>query len=236
MLSLDNLDERIFLQGSYKIIFVIFVFCIMLLIIITTGDWFKALLMLNISLHYRDFIKFFSDFNDEEIDLKIINNNKDNKDNKDISLSNNNNEITLSNVDNESFQINLNQKKKERMSVPANIGITKNFNDYIENLYGSLIDYNINYNDNLPGLSSVPTENIIIEKFYNDLYDLNENNDINKYNNSPNETLIDPFSKAIFSRDQKYFNRYLEPFAADDIKILSTTNLNNNTEWWDSVF
>ena len=58
----------------------------------------------------------------------------------------------------------------------------------------------------------------------------------NTKNTYPPGTIIDPYSELLYNRDQKYFNRYLEPFGTDDIKILSSTNLYNNTNWWDTAY
>ena len=239
-------DNDIILSGYNKIFLVVFVISICLFIGIKYNNWFQALLILNMSLHYRDFIDFFTDFSDET----LIHKTKNNK----------NNNILI-----EDYSDNI--KTLDNNKMPSNINISDKYNNYINELYGNNIDqylkYKIYSNPNIKkeniieetAISSNPdslselnkkklidNENIIIEKFYNQLYSKYENNinqNQNRKDNSDNVTNLNHFdsiSKLQYDRDQMYFNRYLEPYSNDDIKIMSSYEFNQNIPWWEMGF
>ena len=54
-----NINNRINLTGNVKMLIVFFIICICVYLIVN-DNWFQGLLVLNISLHYRDFIEFFT--------------------------------------------------------------------------------------------------------------------------------------------------------------------------------
>ena len=59
-------NNQIYLTGSIKLLIVLVTLCVCMYLVYT-DNWFQGLLVLNISLHYRDFIEYFTDFSDEII-------------------------------------------------------------------------------------------------------------------------------------------------------------------------
>ena len=186
--------NNIYLFGWVKLLIVIITVCISLCLVFT-GNWFQGLLVLNISLHYRNFIDFFTDFTDETLQSACQENNK------------------------------ILEKFSENSELgPANIELSNTYTKLYNELYGdnNTPQYSSFYNNNVnidKIIKNYDNENRVAEGFYKQLYDnTHENNIIKKSKPFNNENFInyklgeidsydladfDAFSKLKFQKNQK---------------------------------
>lgn len=219
-------NNQIYLTGNTKLLIVLVTLCFFMYMVYN-DNWFQGLLILNISLHYREFIEYFTDFSDEIIYPEHLLKSKEKE--KNI----------------EGFSGNINS-----LLGPANIDITDTYNNYYNELYDDNVNNELQYssyfNNNINKIKQhINDENNVAENFYNQLFNKHEKKILNKSNNNEHfvhyklgETNSDDmnefgsFSKLKFQRDQKIYNRAKQPFANDDIKLMSHIDLNHNIPWW----
>lgn len=218
--------NNIYLFGWVKLLIVIITVCISLCLVFT-GNWFQGLLVLNISLHYRNFIDFFTDFTDETLQSACQENNK------------------------------ILEKFSENSELgPANIELSNTYTKLYNELYGdnNTPQYSSFYNNNVnidKIIKNYDNENRVAEGFYKQLYDnTHENNIIKKSKPFNNENFInyklgeidsydladfDAFSKLKFQKNQKINIRSKTLYPNDDIKLMNNIDLNHNIPWWQSA-
>lgn len=220
-------NNQIHLTGNTKLLIVLVTLCICMYLIYT-DNWFQGLLVLNISLHYRDFIEYFTDFSDEIVYPEHLLKSKEKEKNT------------------EHFSNNM-----DSLFGPSNIEISDTYNQYYNDLYDSNVNDTLQYssfynnNKNINDIQNSNNENNVAENFYNQLFNKHEKKIIKK----PflNEQFLhyklgevepekindfDSFSKLKFQRDQKIYERAKQPFANDDIKLMNHVDLNHNIPWW----
>jgi hypothetical protein len=241
-------NNQVFLFGYIKLLIVIVTVCISLLLVYN-DNWFQGLLVLNISLHYRDFIDFFTDFSDEM--------------------------VTAKSQLHESDDVNPNEPFYEPENLgPANIDLSNTYNELYSDYnigedshipqYSSFYNNNVNINNIIKNNNNNDNENFVAEKFYQQLYYKHEKNnniiknlDQRNVNTTPlpsknlkpfcnenftnyklneinTDTLTDfgSFSKLKFQKDQKINIRSKTLYPNDDIKLMNHIDLNHNIPWW----
>ena len=158
-------NNQIYLTGSIKLLIVLVTLCVCMYLVYT-DNWFQGLLVLNISLHYRDFIEYFTDFSDEMIYPEHLLKSKERE--KNI----------------EGFSGNINP-----LLGPANIEITDTYNNYYNELYDDNVNNELQYssyfNKNINKIKQdLNHENNVAENFYNQLFNKHEKKILNKSNNN----------------------------------------------------
>jgi hypothetical protein len=216
-----TINNQIRLSGGVKLLIVLITFCISLYLVFT-DNWFQGLLVLNISLHYRDFIEYFTDFSDEIIFPER-------------ALKSQEKSKNLENFTGDD----------ESLLGPANIKLSNTYNQLYDNntlQYSSFYDNNVNINK-----IKNNNEIVVAENFYQQLYDKHEKNITQnskpfrheKFINyklgevDPNTmTDFDSFSKLKFQRNQKTMENSRKNYPNDDIKLMNHIDLNYNIPWW----
>jgi hypothetical protein len=224
------INNQIRLSGGVKLLIVLITFCISLYFVYT-GNWYQGLLVLNISLHYRDFIEYFTDFSDEIIYPEHA-----------LKSQEKGRNLEKFTGDDES------------LLGPANIELSNTYNQLYNQLYGNNTDNTLQYSsfyDNNVNINKIKNnnynENVVAENFYQQLYDKHEKNITQNSKPFRHENFInykfgevDPntmtdfgsFSKLKFQKDQKIMRRAEQPYANDDIKLMNHIDLNHNIPWW----
>tara|TARA_Y100000389_G_C17368000_1_gene467403 strand:+ start:301 stop:1020 length:720 start_codon:yes stop_codon:yes gene_type:complete len=234
-MTIDN--NQIHLSGYVKIFYVLITVCL-IIYLIKNDNWYQALIVLNIALHYRDFIEFFTDFSDENLYPEhLLKSHEKDKLNSKLPV-----------LLNETFS-----GEKNNTAGPSNIGISHTYNSYYDELYDTNVGEELHYSsffNNNTNIKKKNTENVIAEKFYQQLYNKYERDIKNKSNINFKENFInyklgetDPskindfgsFSKLKFQRDQKIYSRAKTPYPNDDIKLMNHVDLNYKTNWWETA-
>ena len=219
-------NNQIRLSGGVKLLIVLITFCISLYLVFT-DNWFQGLLVLNISLHYRDFIEYFTDFTDEIVYPEHV-----------LKSQENGRNLEKFTGDDES------------LLGPANIELSNAYDQLYDNNTNNTLQYSSFYDNNV-NINKIKNnnynENLVAENFYQQLYDKHEKNITQnskpfRHENFINYKLgeVDPntltdfgsFSKLKFQRDQKIINRSKTNYPNDDIKLMNHIDLNYNIPWW----
>jgi hypothetical protein len=216
-----TINNQIRLSGGVKLLIVLITFCISLYLVYN-DNWFQGLLVLNISLHYRDFIEYFTDFSDEIIFPER-------------ALKSQEKSKNLENFTGDD----------ESLLGPANIKLSNTYNQLYDNntlQYSSFYDNNVNINK-----IKNNNEIVVAENFYQQLYDKHEKNITQNSKPFRHENFInyklgevdpntmtdfDSFSKLKFQRNQKTMENSRKNYPNDDIKLMNHIDLNYNIPWW----
>jgi len=124
---MQNDDSKgIYLSKNFKILYVFLITCI-IIYLINTNNWYQGLIVLNISLHYRDFICFFTDYSDEIISSKCY-------------TTDNNTYNTTNDIKSEKFTgVPISTEG------PSNIGVSDTYNKYYEKIYDVDVNNELQY-------------------------------------------------------------------------------------------
>lgn len=201
MINEDD-NDRIKISRTHKIILVtvLFVFFIFMAF---RGQWYQGLLVINIALHYREFIEFFTDFNDEYYPRKNA---------KDIVKNNTTPNTTPDTIlDTEPIKTNGKSAYSDLYDIDEDYDMTsENFiaNNFYEQLYNK-------YERDINRKESFKT-NINLSVVSNkDLLD------------------YDIFSIENHNRSKRFYQRSKTKYPNDDIKLYNVIDLNKNMNWWE---
>jgi hypothetical protein len=246
----DDYHNNIVLSGRDKFFIVLFTLSLFLYMAYNQ-NWFQGLVVLNIALHYRDFIEYFTDFSDEAIvpDHIIRNIEKKEKINniiqKGIEGGNNINiQSILSNAHNRNIQAQTREKIRQQIpklypnqqSLPSQNTNMQSKEAFIGTPNMNLSNTSDNYQNKKHNIDEkIHNANYTNVSEYNTLHKYQEQLKKIKKNKSDNNSIDNnsSFYEIVHKRNKKLYNNTNNNKNSDDIKLLQIIDLNSKVPWWD---